>query len=154
LLTNRCIAMAALLTSLVLSACGVSPPLAPGGGPIIAEPAAPPPGGGLRDLTAAEKKVITDAVAQSLRNPAAAKYHWTRLSTVPAEDGSFNYCATVDAKSPYPAYSGHQAYIVEVQMGPEGKVTSAVMGLIAGGKDVALVSNMCAKYNLDPNSAS
>jgi hypothetical protein len=39
-------------------------------------------------------------------------------------------------------------------MGLGGKVTSAVMGLITGGKDAAIVSKMCAKYNLDPNSAS
>ncbi len=92
-----------------------------------------------------------DAVAPSLRNPASAKYHWTKLSTTPADDGSYNYCATVDAQSPYPAYNGHQAYIVEVKLSFGGKVTSAVMGLIAGGKDAALVSKMCAKYNLNPD---
>jgi hypothetical protein len=35
-----------------------------------------------------------------------------------------------------------------------GHVTGAVMGLIAGGKDFALVSKMCAKYGLDPRKAS
>ena len=35
-----------------------------------------------------------------------------------------------------------------------GHVTGAVMGLIAGGKDFAIVSKMCAKYGLDPKSAS
>jgi hypothetical protein len=35
-----------------------------------------------------------------------------------------------------------------------GKVTSAAMGLIAGGKDAAIVSRMCAKYGLNPNNAS
>ncbi len=35
-----------------------------------------------------------------------------------------------------------------------GRVTSAVMGLIAGGKDFAIVSKMCAKYGLDPKNAS
>jgi hypothetical protein len=148
--TGKGVTMAALVAGLVLSACATSPPSTQG--PAIASAAAPA-GGGLRDLTAAEKKVIVDSVSQSLRDPAAAKYHWTKLSTVPADDGSFNYCATVDAQSPYPAYNGRQAYIVEVKMGLGGKVTSAVMGLIAGGKDAAIVSKMCAKYNLDPNSA-
>ena len=59
----------------------------------------------------------------------------------------------VDAKSPFPAYSGHQAYIVEARV-VGGKVSSAVVGLIAGGKDAALVSKMCAKYGLNPNDAT
>jgi hypothetical protein len=29
-----------------------------------------------------------------------------------------------------------------------------VIGLIAGGKDVAIVNEMCAKYGLDPKNAS
>ncbi len=35
-----------------------------------------------------------------------------------------------------------------------GRVSSAVMGLIAGGKDFAIVTKMCAKYGLDPKNAS
>lgn len=35
-----------------------------------------------------------------------------------------------------------------------GRVSSAVVGLIAGGKDAALVSKMCAKYGLNPNDAT
>jgi len=68
-------------------------------------------------------------------------------------EDSINYCATVDAKSPYPAYNGKQAYIVEAHMSG-GHVTSAVMGLIAGGKDASIVGKMCAKYGLDPNTAN
>jgi hypothetical protein len=59
----------------------------------------------------------------------------------------------VDAKSPFAAYSGHQAYIVEVKV-VGGRITAATMGLITGGKDVALVSKMCAKYGLNPNNAT
>jgi hypothetical protein len=105
-----------------------------------------------RELTAPEKKVIVDAVGPSLRNPAAAKYKWTTFPAVVTED-SVNYCATVDAQSPFPAYSGHQAYIVEAKV-IGGRVTSAVIGLIAGGKDFALVTGMCEKYGLDPRKAT
>jgi hypothetical protein len=31
-------------------------------------------------------------------------------------------------------------------------VSSAVIGLIAGGKDFAIITNMCAKYGLDPRT--
>ncbi len=106
----------------------------------------------MRDLTAAEKKAIIEAVASSLRNPGSAKYRWAKIPTI-VNDQSINYCAMVDAQSPYPAYNGEQAYIVEAQMAGN-KVKSAVMGLIAGGKDRAIVATMCAKYGLDPNKSS
>lgn len=115
-------------------------------------PASSAAGIGQRDLTPQEKKIIVDAVAPSLRNAAAAKYKWTNFPLVVTED-SVNYCATVDAQSPFPAYSGHQAYIVEAKV-IGGHVASAVIGLIAGGKDFALVTGMCEKYGLDPRKAS
>jgi len=34
-----------------------------------------------------------------------------------------------------------------------GKVSSAVVGLIAGGKDVEIVRKMCKKYELDPGAS-
>jgi hypothetical protein len=107
---------------------------------------------GQRDLTPEEKKVIVDAVAPSLRDAASAKYRWAKFPAVTMAN-SVNYCAIVDAKSPYAAYDGRQAYIVETQLSG-GRVTSATIGLIAGGKDLVLVSKMCAKYGLDPNKAS
>jgi hypothetical protein len=131
----------------LLSACATTPG-APG-----ASNGAPASSGSLgqRELSPQEKKVIMDAVGPSLSNADAAKYHWARFPALPSES-SVNYCATVDAKSPFPAYSGHQSYIVEAQLSG-GRVPSAVMGLIAGGKDAALVSKMCAKYGLNPNDA-
>jgi hypothetical protein len=105
-----------------------------------------------RDLTASEKKAIIDAVAPSLRNAGAAKYRWAKFPTVVNEQ-AVNYCAMVDAQSPYAAYNGRQAYIVEAHLSG-GQVTSAVMGLIAGGKDISIVNEMCAKYGLDPKNSS
>lgn len=111
-----------------------------------------PLGGAQRELTPQEKQAIMAAIAPSLRNPNAAKYRWAKFPTV-VTDNSVNYCAMVDAQSPYPAYSGQQAYIVEANVSG-GHVTGAVMGLIAGGKDFQIVSTMCAKYGLDPRKAS
>jgi hypothetical protein len=149
--------LAALAVTLALSGCATAP--------TSQDSAAPAgtynPGGAVasavssvaqRDLTPQEKKVIVDSVSQSLRDPASAKYKWAKFPVVVTED-SVNYCATVNGKSPFPAYSGEQAYIIEARV-VGGKVTSAVMGLIAGGKDFALVSTMCAKYGLDPRKAS
>ena len=113
---------------------------------------APSSSAGQRDLTSEEKQVIMDAVAPALRNPGSAKYHWTSFPAVVTED-SVNYCATVDAQSPHAAYNGRQAYIVKAQMSGN-RVSTAVIGLVAGGKDFEIVTKMCAKYGLDPRNAS
>ena len=142
---------AAFAAGLVLSGCatgGTQGPLA------TSDNSATAPAGPVaeRDLTPPEKKAIVDAVAPSLRDPASAKYKWAKFPMV-VTDNSVNYCSVVDAKSPYAAYDGKQAYIVEATV-VGGHVTSAVMGLIAGGKDAKIVATMCAKYGLDPNKSS
>jgi hypothetical protein len=143
--------IAALAAGLALSSCATGTTVTQSGEGASGAPFVPS-GVAQRDLTAQEKKAIVDAVAPSLRNAGAAKYRWAKFPTVVNEE-SVNYCATVDAQSPYAAYSGHQAYIVEAHLSG-GHVSSAVIGLIAGGKDIAIVNEMCAKYGLDPKNAS
>ena len=158
--------MTTLMLSLALSGCAGALPsaggLAAASNNTAAPDAAPPvndnapapvaAAGPQRDLSPEEKKVIMAAVAPSLRDAGAAKYHWAKFP-VASNDYAPNYCATVDAKSPYAAYNGRQAYIVGVTLAG-GYVTSATMGMIAGGKDAALVGKMCAVHGLDPNKAS
>ena len=115
------------------------------------ESAAPTASVGQRELTPAEKKIIVGALASSLRDPGSAKYRWAKIRD--AADGAVNYCGMVNAKSPFPAYNGQQAYIVEATMSG-GKVSAAVIGLIAGGKDIEIVRSMCKKYDLDPSDAT
>jgi hypothetical protein len=137
-----------LAVGLALSGCTT------GQAPLASSEAPPSSAGdsvGQRDLTPEEKKVIMDAVGPSLRNPGSAKFYWAKFPAMVTED-SVNYCATVDAQSPYAAYNGRQAYVVTVQMSGN-RVSSAVIGLVAGGKDFALVTKMCAKYGLDPRNA-
>jgi hypothetical protein len=52
-----------------------------------------------------------------------------------------------------PRITADKPYIVNAQMSGN-RVSSAVIGLAAGGKDFAIVTNMCAKYGLDPQNAS
>ena len=104
-----------------------------------------------RELLPEEKQVISRAVSLSILNPSQAQYRWPQIADT--EDGSINYCGMVNAKSSFPAYSGWQAYIVEGKISG-GKMTSAVVGLIAGGKDVGIVRKMCKKYGLDPGGTS
>jgi hypothetical protein len=143
--------IAAVAAGLALSSCATGSTVTQSGEGAASAPVVPS-SVALRDLTPQEKKEIIDAVAPSLRNAGAAKYRWAKFPTVVTEQ-SVNYCAMVDAQSPYAAYSGRQAYIVEAHLS-EGHVSSAVMGLIAGGKDIGIVNEMCAKYGLDPKNAS
>jgi hypothetical protein len=121
-----------------------------------AQTSAAPAGTGLsvadRDLTPDEKKIIMTAISSALKNPAAAKYHWAKFPTVPESDQPA-YCATVDGPSPFAAYSGHQAYIVDTKV-TGGHISAAALGLMTGGKDFKLVTDMCATHGLDPKKAS
>lgn len=138
-----------MAAAMALSACAATAPSS--GPPGTGTGASPAAAIGQRDLTPAEKTVIMDAVGLNLADPKSARYHWAKFPEMTTRD-SVNYCAIVDGKSPYPAYNGRQAYIVETKV-LGGRVVSATMGLIAGGKDIALVAKMCAKYDLDPNKA-
>jgi hypothetical protein len=103
-----------------------------------------------RELSPSEKEVITKAVSLSIVNPGSAQFRWPQIANT--EDGSINYCGMVKAQSAFPSYSGWQAYIVEGTISG-GQMTSAVVGLIAGGKDTDIVRKMCTKYGLDPGAA-
>ena len=121
----------ALAASLALGACATSSGL------------------GQRELTPAEKEIIANAIAPSLR-AATAQYQWPKIQNT--ANGPVNYCGTVNAKSPYPAYNGRQAFIVSATV-TGGTVSSAVVVLVAGGKDVEIVRNKCKKYGLDPDAS-
>jgi hypothetical protein len=105
---------------------------------------------GKRDLMPEEKAVVSHAVGLSVSNPNTAQFKWPQIANT--EDGNINYCGMVKANSPYAAYSGWQAYIVEGTISG-GKLSTAVVGLIAGGKDTEIVRKMCQKYGLDPGPA-
>lgn len=146
---RRCV-FGVLAACVALAGCTTSPP-GPEAAAATGESPAAVASGPQRDLTPQEKRVIVDAIALSIRDAASAKYRWAKFPVTVS--GEVNYCATVDAKSPYPAYSGKQAYIIEAKV-VGGRVSAAVVGLIAGGKDAALVSKMCAKYGLNPYDAT
>jgi hypothetical protein len=147
-------ATALLAASLALAACATTTPPADQPAASVAPETAPTatPTSQLRDLTPQEKKIVVEAIAPSLREPGSAKYKWAKFPIVPPSD-EVSYCGIVDAKSPHAAYDGRQAYIVDAKVSG-GHITSAVLGLITGGKDTAIVANMCATHGLDPNSAS
>ncbi len=155
--------VASLAASLALAGCSASSPamtsdLTPAAAPApaAAQTAAAPAGAGLsvseRELTPDEKKLIMNAISTALKNPAAAKYHWAKFPTVPESDQPA-YCSTVDGQSPFAAYSGRQAYIVDTKLSG-GHITAATLGEMAGGSDFKLIVDKCAEHGLDPRKAS
>jgi hypothetical protein len=147
--------LAALAAGLALAACATSPSTSSGGHATAQDLLGlnhmqDASGINTRELLPEEKAVISHAVGLSVSNPSTAQFRWPQIANT--EDGAINYCGMVNAKSPYPSYSGWQAYIVEGTIAG-GKMTSAVVGLIAGGKDVDIVRKMCKKYGLDPGGA-
>jgi hypothetical protein len=143
-----CKSLLVVAIGLVLAACATTPQSAEGVGALSSPPASAPSG---RELMPDEKKVIADAVGVAIPDPASAKYRWSRFRST-SSGGSGNYCAMVNAKSQHPAYSGWQAYIVSVGV-TNGRVTSAVIGAIAGGHDIPVIKNLCKRYGLDPSEA-
>jgi hypothetical protein len=106
---------------------------------------------GGRDLAPDEKKIIADAVGRVVREPSSAKFRWAKFPAN-AGSGDVNYCASVNAKSALPGYSGSQLYIAVV--GTEnGRVKSAVVGAIHGGSDAHVVRALCKRYGLNPDDA-
>jgi hypothetical protein len=110
-----------------------------------------PPLLGYRELAPEEKKVIAEAVGRVIKDPTTARFRWAKFPNS-AAGGDVNYCASVNARSALPGYSGNQLYIAVV--GTEnGKVKSAVVGAIHGGADAHVVRNLCKRYGLNPDAA-
>ena len=122
----------ALAVGLALGACASSSPTSSSPPPsssrdMLGLDSVPVPSSSARrELTPAEKKIIANAIAPSLRDAATAQYRWPKIQDAP--DGQVNYCGTVNAKSPYPAYNGRQAYIISATVSG-GKISSAVVDL-------------------------
>jgi len=108
---------------------------------------------GPRELTADEKQVIVESLSENIREPAKAKYLWAPLPAKAPFNGQARYCAAVNAKSPHAAYNGLQPYLVQVQIA-NGRIVSSVVGAIAGGSDMRIVRNLCAKHGLNPDDAA
>ncbi len=106
---------------------------------------------GLRDLSTDEKAVISAAVGRVIKDPASARYRWAKIPAN-AGNGDANYCASVNARSNLPGYSGRQLYVAVVGM-EGGQVKSAVVGAIHGGSDAHVVRTLCKRYGLNPDDA-
>jgi hypothetical protein len=105
-----------------------------------------------RDLTPEEKKVISESLLDNIREPAKAKYLWAQFPANAPLNGQAHYCSAVNAKSPHAEYNGLQDYMVQVQMA-NGQIVASTITTMAGGSDLRIVRNLCAKRGLNPDDA-
>lgn len=90
-----------------------------------------------RELNAAEKEVIADAVRDQLKDPDSAQFKWGELK-------SASYCGLVNAKNAYGGYTGFSPFMV-FTIEREGAITgAAVIGLGGGETGEQATLGVCA----------
>jgi len=115
-----------------------------------------------RDLTEAEKKIVSKVVADVMKDPSSAQFRWTKMGRDPAQRQQMenvDYCAMVNAKNSYGGYNGFKPY--KVTLGLEnGKVVDALRVELLGGSSIyndqiepGLVKENCQAIGLNPYDA-
>lgn len=99
-----------------------------------------------RDLTPQEMKIIADVVAHDFNDPESTRFRWLPVGDPMAVPGLFYYCASVNSKNLYGAYSGYRPFYIAVK--PEkDRIVSAVGAVVADGdeSEARMVLWVCAK---------
>lgn len=108
----------------------------------------------MRDLTGAEKVLLSQQMAESLKDPSSAQFKWTK---VPKQlpDGTFTYCGMINAKNSYGGYNGMSVYIGAIVV-QKGKITGGSIGAIsdADRRYSNIVPDMCRETGADPYGAA
>jgi hypothetical protein len=107
-------------------------------------PVAPLPASELRELTAAEKALLTKGFADSLKDPTSAQFRWAKVPKT-LNGGSVSYCAMVNGKNSYGGYNGMTPFLGVILV-RDGKITG---GVIVGINNDA-VPQVCRDKGLDP----
>jgi hypothetical protein len=102
-----------------------------------------------RELSAAERKIVSAYVAKQMRDPESAKFEWARISS--AQNGTVYYCSLVNGKNAYGGYTGMAPYIATLQIS-NGKVTAITHVMLGGsGPATSDVRTECRRRNVpDP----
>lgn len=79
-----------------------------------------------RELSAAEKKIISDVALTQLKDPDSAKFYWQDYK------GGSGLCAHVNAKNSYGGYTGKELMIVSVKKDKNDKIISADVWIHSG----------------------
>jgi hypothetical protein len=140
------IACAALLSGCYATA---TPP------PVVEAPAPQLSADRLRELTPAEKAILSKGFAGGLKDPDSAKFQWTRIPKALPNDGMIDYCGLVNAKNSYGGYIGAQPFIGTIQVS-KGKIVAGAVGAVGDPTPMyrEILPKMCRDKGLDPFAVS
>lgn len=105
-----------------------------------------------RELTGAEKSLVSKSLARNLKDPQAAQFRW--LPFTPDASGATPYCGMVNGKNSYGAYIGFVPFQAMV-MTKQGKITGATM-LAFGPPNTTegqVAQMACARDGMNPQLA-
>lgn len=107
----------------------------------------------LRELTAAEKALLTKGFAAGLKDPGSAQFQWARIRKDLPSDGIIDYCAVVNAKNSYGGYIGATPFLGKIQV-TNGKIAAGMMGAVGYTERqyADLLPKMCRNAGVDPYS--
>jgi hypothetical protein len=107
----------------------------------------------VRELTPAEKAILSKGFAASLKDPDSAKFQWAKIQIGLPMDGAIDYCGQVNAKNSFGGYVGSQPFIASVMI-TKGKITGGAIGAIGENDYPMIVPHMCREKGLDPFAVS
>ena len=106
-----------------------------------------------RDLTASEKKIVSDAVTRDFKDPASAMFRWLPIGDIPPDGQS--YCGMVNGKNSYGAYNGYEPFLVFLLV-KDKMLVSAMLLTMGNPSDSAseqVTFETCQKNGQDPRAA-
>lgn len=137
---------------LLLTGCYATAPAAPPKAEAVVIPELPD--SELRDLTAAEKKLLADGFAKGLKDPLSAQFQWTKVPKKFASE-MIDYCGMVNAKNSYGGYVGAMPFMGSI-MTSKGKIVGGRFGVseTPESQKYEIVSKMCRDKGLNPFKAA
>jgi hypothetical protein len=93
-----------------------------------------------RDLTAAEKAVISDAVLEDLGHPPGAEFKWPPL----IDPTGLNYCGWVNPQNAQGGHDGFRSFGA-VLFRQDGKVAWVAITGLVGGNFPKVILDVCTK---------
>ncbi len=106
-----------------------------------------------RDLDAAEKKLIIDAVTKDFKDAPAARFRWMPVTDLDKRDSQV-YCGMVNGKNSYGAFTGFVPFSVFLVAKSDKVIVVGPLGVGSSGRSLewAILKN-CMDEGIDPRKA-
>lgn len=110
----------------------------------------------IRELTTAEKKIITEGISRTLKDPGSIQVRWLLFPDLHDKNKSVPYCGAMNAKNSYGAYIGFKPFLAQI-LRKDGKITGAVLVSAPGTYDAdireAADREVCFQHGYDADQA-